>query len=146
MRVAPEVELHAPKALPGSLVEHWVANLSHIAMYGFMLGMPATGIAMGYYGGKGVPFWRQFVDPSDDPEIVRYCRETIASFLASEEPQRTVDNLPHTHRNTHEHEQWRGEGGRAGSARRAEPRRFREFRCNRRRPSRTRWTGPPRGA
>ena len=50
--------------------------------------------------GKGVPFWRQFVDPSDDPEIVQFCRETIASFLASHETQRTLDSLPNPHRNT----------------------------------------------
>lgn len=59
--VAPRILLRAfsvtPKMLPGSAVEHFAANLSHTAMHGFMLGMPATGLAMGWYGGKGVPFF-----------------------------------------------------------------------------------------
>jgi cytochrome b561 len=29
----------------------------HYALYGFMIVMPASGIAMGYYGGKGLPFF-----------------------------------------------------------------------------------------
>ena len=33
------------------------SNASHIALYGFMTIMPATGIAMGMYGGKGLPFF-----------------------------------------------------------------------------------------
>jgi len=44
-------------ALPGSGVEHGLANLGHLGLYGFMTIMPATGIAMGYYGGKGLPFF-----------------------------------------------------------------------------------------
>ena len=52
-----------PKALPGSFVEHLAANLSHVGMYGFMLAMPATGMAMGYYGGKGVPFFGLYTIP-----------------------------------------------------------------------------------
>ena len=31
--------------------------------YGFMASMPATGIAMGYYGGKGVPFFGLYTFP-----------------------------------------------------------------------------------
>ena len=58
-------------------------------------------------GGKGskggVPFWRQFVDPSSDPEVIRFCQETIASFLASSDTQRTVENLPNNYRNTLRH-------------------------------------------
>jgi cytochrome b561 len=38
-------------------IENAVANVSHIALYAFMTIMPATGIAMGYYGGKGLPFF-----------------------------------------------------------------------------------------
>ncbi|KAL3924032.1 MAG: hypothetical protein SGILL_001296 [Bacillariaceae sp.] len=45
-------------ALPGSSApEHFLANLSHAGLYGFMVIMPASGIAMGYYGGKGLPFF-----------------------------------------------------------------------------------------
>ncbi|KAG7356809.1 cytochrome b561 protein [Nitzschia inconspicua] len=46
------------EALPGgSKAEHFLADLSHTALYGFMIIMPASGIAMGYYGGKGLPFF-----------------------------------------------------------------------------------------
>jgi len=53
----------APQMLPGSFVEHFAANVSHIAMYGYMLAMPATGLAMGYFGGKGVPFYGVYIFP-----------------------------------------------------------------------------------
>jgi len=65
--VIPRLALRAtaaiPKALPGSFPEHLAANVSHAAMYAFMLGMPATGLAMGYYGGKGVPFYGLYTIP-----------------------------------------------------------------------------------
>jgi cytochrome b561 len=37
--------------------EKMAATASHTAMYGFLIAMPATGVAMGYYGGKGLPFF-----------------------------------------------------------------------------------------
>mmetsp|Transcript_52686 Transcript_52686/g.120064 ORF Transcript_52686/g.120064 Transcript_52686/m.120064 type:complete len:137 (-) Transcript_52686:224-634(-) len=33
------------------------AKASHWAQYGFMIVMPGSGIAMGYFGGKGLPFF-----------------------------------------------------------------------------------------
>lgn len=33
------------------------ADAAHLGLYGFMIIMPASGIAMGYYGGKGLPFF-----------------------------------------------------------------------------------------
>ena len=53
----------APAPLEGPALEHFAANVSHTALYGFMLAMPATGIAMGYYGGKGVPFYGLYTFP-----------------------------------------------------------------------------------
>lgn len=44
-------------SLPGSAAEHAVATLTHSGLYIFMIIMPASGIAMGYYGGKGLPFF-----------------------------------------------------------------------------------------
>lgn len=38
-------------------IEQKAADASHFLLYGFMTIMPATGIAMGYYGGKGLPFF-----------------------------------------------------------------------------------------
>ena len=44
--------------LPGhGPVQSVAASVSHIALYAFMTLMPATGIAMGMYGGKGLPFF-----------------------------------------------------------------------------------------
>lgn len=37
--------------------EHMAAKVAHYFLYGFMILMPASGIAMGYYGGKGLPFF-----------------------------------------------------------------------------------------
>lgn len=37
--------------------EDSAGTLSHYALYVFMITMPATGIAMGYFGGKGLPFF-----------------------------------------------------------------------------------------
>jgi len=33
------------------------ATASHAAMYGMLALLPATGVVMGYYGGKGLPFF-----------------------------------------------------------------------------------------
>ena len=52
-----------PAALPGHFLEQTAASLSHTALYGLMFFMPATGIAMGYYGGKGVPFYGVYTFP-----------------------------------------------------------------------------------
>uniref|UniRef100_A0A7S2HRU9 Cytochrome b561 bacterial/Ni-hydrogenase domain-containing protein n=1 Tax=Helicotheca tamesis TaxID=374047 RepID=A0A7S2HRU9_9STRA len=38
-------------------VESIAAKVSHYSLYAFMTIMPATGIAMGYFGGKGLPFF-----------------------------------------------------------------------------------------
>lgn len=46
-----------PKLEGSGQIEHGMGNLSHFALYGFMTVMPASGIAMGYYGGKGLPFF-----------------------------------------------------------------------------------------
>lgn len=46
------------RALEGnSAFENVLGNASHLFLYGFMTIMPATGIAMGLYGGKGLPFF-----------------------------------------------------------------------------------------
>ena len=65
MVVAPRVALRLINwgkfklpAIPGTgHIEHKVADTSHMLLYGFMTIMPASGIAMGYYGGKGLPFF-----------------------------------------------------------------------------------------
>ena len=43
---------------PGSnFAEDIASKVSRYGLYAFMTVMPATGIAMGYFGGKGLPFF-----------------------------------------------------------------------------------------
>ena len=60
-RVLLKAVTKAPAALEGSFLEQMAAKIGHASLYGFMAFMPATGIAMGYYGGKGVPFYGLYV-------------------------------------------------------------------------------------
>ena len=55
MRLGLRLVASAPPAVPGPVWEKLAATLSHVSLYGFMAAMPATGLAMGYYGGKGIP-------------------------------------------------------------------------------------------
>eukprot|EP00980_Cylindrotheca_fusiformis_P006701 scaffold1398_cov116-Cylindrotheca_fusiformis.AAC.18 len=43
--------------IEGSKFEHFAASAVHVGLYVFMTVMPVSGIAMGYYGGKGLPFF-----------------------------------------------------------------------------------------
>uniref|UniRef100_A0A7S2TWJ3 Cytochrome b561 bacterial/Ni-hydrogenase domain-containing protein n=2 Tax=Lotharella oceanica TaxID=641309 RepID=A0A7S2TWJ3_9EUKA len=56
-RVGMRLTSALPGHLPGSSFEQMAATASHGLFYVFMITMPATGIAMGYYGGKGLPFF-----------------------------------------------------------------------------------------
>jgi superoxide oxidase len=52
-----------------SSTENVLAKAGHYALYVFMTFMPATGIAMGYYGGNGLPFFYKTIagaKPTDD--------------------------------------------------------------------------------
>jgi 1,2-dihydroxy-3-keto-5-methylthiopentene dioxygenase len=65
MLVAPRVayrllsrdSYHVEKLMGSSSTEHGLAQVTHYMLYGFMIVMPASGVAMGYYGGKGLPFF-----------------------------------------------------------------------------------------
>lgn len=39
------------------VLEHMAGKVTHYGLYAFMTIMPASGIAMGYFGGKGLPFF-----------------------------------------------------------------------------------------
>mmetsp|Transcript_32712 Transcript_32712/g.49300 ORF Transcript_32712/g.49300 Transcript_32712/m.49300 type:complete len:190 (-) Transcript_32712:90-659(-) len=41
----------------GAQWEQVAASITHYGLYGFMIVMPTTGALMGYYGGKGLPFF-----------------------------------------------------------------------------------------
>eukprot|EP00927_Polykrikos_kofoidii_P085259 TRINITY_DN9224_c0_g1_i1.p1 TRINITY_DN9224_c0_g1~~TRINITY_DN9224_c0_g1_i1.p1 ORF type:complete len:197 (+),score=24.04 TRINITY_DN9224_c0_g1_i1:162-752(+) len=59
-RLAARLTSAIPSAMPSVLgfsFEHKLATLTHFGLYGFMIAMPVTGISMGYFGGKGLPFF-----------------------------------------------------------------------------------------
>lgn len=57
-----------PEHVPGPKLERLAGNMSHTAMYGFMVFMPVTGIAMGYFGGKGLPFFGYTIPGIETPD------------------------------------------------------------------------------
>ena len=57
-RVAVRLLSFAPPLPAGPALEHAAAHTSHAAMYAFLLGLPASGIAMAYFSGKGLPFFK----------------------------------------------------------------------------------------
>jgi len=56
-RVALRLATKAPEHIAGSWIMKRITDLSHLTLYGFILGMPIQGAIMGYYGGKGMPFF-----------------------------------------------------------------------------------------
>ena len=56
--IAPRVLLRLGSKLPappeGSALEHIAAKVTHFALYAGMVIMPLSGVAMGYFGGKGL--------------------------------------------------------------------------------------------
>ena len=57
-RLIAKLATKAPRALPSSSsIEQIAASASHYALYGFAIVMPVTGVMMGYFGGKGLPFF-----------------------------------------------------------------------------------------
>jgi cytochrome b561 len=55
IRLASSAKL--PAHVPGAQWEILASKVSHAALYAFTVIMPVTGIAMGYFGGKGLPFF-----------------------------------------------------------------------------------------
>eukprot|EP01147_Barroeca_monosierra_P002102 gene2102-8003_t len=67
-RIAVRLTSKLPVPVPGtSSLEKLAANVSHLALYAAIVGMPATGIAMGYFGGKGLPFFVTHIPGSSTP-------------------------------------------------------------------------------
>jgi len=57
-RLAIKLGSRIPQALAGSSgFEKVASKASHVGLYGFLTVMPLTGISMGLYGGKGLPFF-----------------------------------------------------------------------------------------
>mmetsp|Transcript_26907 Transcript_26907/g.81473 ORF Transcript_26907/g.81473 Transcript_26907/m.81473 type:complete len:222 (-) Transcript_26907:383-1048(-) len=64
LRLATKLPSHLPLHSPlGDSVDKMLINAGHAALYGALFFMPLSGFAMGYYGGKGVPFYGLFTIP-----------------------------------------------------------------------------------
>lgn len=64
----------SPVAIPGAhAIEHIAATISHVALYGFAIFMPVSGVAMGYFGGGGLPFFFTKFDAAKEkkPDIAK---------------------------------------------------------------------------
>eukprot|EP01126_Amoeba_proteus_P035248 TRINITY_DN3545_c0_g1_i1.p1 TRINITY_DN3545_c0_g1~~TRINITY_DN3545_c0_g1_i1.p1 ORF type:complete len:201 (-),score=20.67 TRINITY_DN3545_c0_g1_i1:129-731(-) len=58
-----------PGPIPGTnIVERMLGNLSHKAFYVLLCALPITGIQMGYYGGKGLPFFFTTIPGAEKPK------------------------------------------------------------------------------
>ena len=66
-RVGLRLVTKIPKPLDAPDWMQVASKISHYGLYGFMIWMPATGIAMGYYGGKGLPFFWTKVPGAEQP-------------------------------------------------------------------------------
>lgn len=66
-RLAIRLFSKVPPLPKGSAIEHLAANMSHLFLYFAIVFMPASGIAMGYYGGKGLPFFGYHISAAETP-------------------------------------------------------------------------------
>lgn len=64
-RIANRLVSKLPPPPKGTAIEHLGANISHYGAYGLLLVLPLTGIGMGYYGGKGLPFFFTTIPGAD---------------------------------------------------------------------------------
>eukprot|EP00607_Mallomonas_marina_P006404 CAMPEP_0182427520 /NCGR_PEP_ID=MMETSP1167-20130531/18156_1 /TAXON_ID=2988 /ORGANISM="Mallomonas Sp, Strain CCMP3275" /LENGTH=184 /DNA_ID=CAMNT_0024609825 /DNA_START=102 /DNA_END=656 /DNA_ORIENTATION=+ len=60
--LVPRLAIRLTSKLPGPIegtgqIENMLASAGHLAMYGFAIFLPVSGVAMGYFGGAGVPFF-----------------------------------------------------------------------------------------
>lgn len=75
--LAPRLLLRVASKAPGPVVgsaawEHTVARLTHYIMYGFIIGLPVTGVAMGATSGFGLPFFYTTIPSIEKkPEIAK---------------------------------------------------------------------------
>lgn len=54
----------------------------------------------GARGGAHKPFWRQFVDPSDDPAVRSWCKNRVQQFLDGGAAKEEIEWLSNEYRNT----------------------------------------------
>ena len=56
-----------PPLPEGNAIEHGLAKISHFSLYALMIGLPTSGIIMGYMGGKGLPFFNMHIPGAQEP-------------------------------------------------------------------------------
>jgi cytochrome b561 len=57
-RLAFRLTSKIPGPVPGATqLEHYAGAATHYLLYGFLIFMPVSGVAMGYFGGNGMPFF-----------------------------------------------------------------------------------------
>jgi len=67
-RIALRLTTKIPAHLPGShAIENLAGNAVHLGMYGVMIFLPLSGITMGYFGGKGLPFFGAHIPGATEP-------------------------------------------------------------------------------
>lgn len=77
--IAPRILLRltsrVPGDLPGNAVEHLAGKVAHFGLYALLFVLPGSGIAMGYFGGKGLPFFGYHIagapDDKKDGEVAK---------------------------------------------------------------------------
>uniref|UniRef100_A0A6B2LKS5 Cytochrome b561 bacterial/Ni-hydrogenase domain-containing protein n=1 Tax=Arcella intermedia TaxID=1963864 RepID=A0A6B2LKS5_9EUKA len=57
-----------PRPLPGPTVQHYAGALSHGVLYFLMAGLPLSGIVMGYFSGRGLPFFWTSIPGAAKPQ------------------------------------------------------------------------------
>ncbi|KAJ3270638.1 hypothetical protein HDV01_007526 [Terramyces sp. JEL0728] len=67
-RIGARLLTKSPINLPGTKVEHFASHTSHLALYGLMVGLPASGITMGYFSGSGLPFFGWKIPGAAEPK------------------------------------------------------------------------------
>jgi len=58
-----------PPPVEGNIIEQTLATISHNLLYFFIAFMGASGVIMGYYGGKGLPFYWTQIPGIASPQI-----------------------------------------------------------------------------
>ena len=68
IRIGLRLTTRLPGALPGAhKIELLAGKLGHYALYGTMVALPTTGVTMGYFGGKGLPFFAFHIPGASQP-------------------------------------------------------------------------------
>jgi len=73
LRLGMRLTSRIPPHLPGSSIEKIGASLSHFGLYAAITILPISGVTMGYFGGKGLPFFNYHIKAASEtkPEVAK---------------------------------------------------------------------------